>query len=85
MANTLINLRPYSIEHVGSTSVPRLAAKPVIDVDIVVRDSELEPIKAALTSNSGYVYEDMGVPLSHAFQESAAVPTSDLYVCVEGC
>jgi GrpB-like predicted nucleotidyltransferase (UPF0157 family) len=28
-----------SIEHVGSTSVPGLAAKPVLDIDIVVADS----------------------------------------------
>ena len=26
-----------SIEHVGSTSVPGLAAKPIIDIDVVVR------------------------------------------------
>jgi GrpB-like predicted nucleotidyltransferase (UPF0157 family) len=27
------------IEHVGSTSVPGLAAKPVIDIDLIVEDS----------------------------------------------
>jgi GrpB-like predicted nucleotidyltransferase (UPF0157 family) len=31
------------IEHVGSTSVPGLAAKPIIDMLVVVRDSADEP------------------------------------------
>lgn len=31
-----------SVEHVGSTSVPDLPAKPIIDVDITVRDPEVE-------------------------------------------
>lgn len=29
---------PVSVEHVGSTSVPGCAAKPIIDVDVVVDD-----------------------------------------------
>ncbi|MFF0154300.1 GrpB family protein [Micromonospora sp. NPDC005203] len=28
-----------SLEHVGSTAVPRLAAKPVVDVDLVIEDT----------------------------------------------
>jgi GrpB-like predicted nucleotidyltransferase (UPF0157 family) len=31
-----------AIEHVGSTSVPGLAAKPIIDVDIVVRAADVK-------------------------------------------
>lgn len=31
-----------SVEHVGSTSVPDLPAKPIIDVDVTVRDPEDE-------------------------------------------
>ena len=31
-----------AIEHVGSTSVPGLAAKPIIDVDIVVAEQDVE-------------------------------------------
>src|SRR5688500_4790397 len=30
------------IEHVGSTSVPQLAAKPIIDIDVLVEDSSDE-------------------------------------------
>ena len=30
-----------AIEHVGSTSVPRLAAKPIIDCDIVVAEEDV--------------------------------------------
>lgn len=35
--------RALSIEHVGSTAVPGLWAKPVIDVDLTVADSADEP------------------------------------------
>ena len=31
------------LEHVGSTSVPGLAAKPVIDIDLTVADPDREP------------------------------------------
>jgi GrpB-like predicted nucleotidyltransferase (UPF0157 family) len=34
IAVALVNL-PVSIEHIGSTAIPQLAAKPIIDIDIV--------------------------------------------------
>ncbi len=33
------------IEHVGSTSVPGLTAKPVIDIDITMEATQMEPVK----------------------------------------
>jgi GrpB-like predicted nucleotidyltransferase (UPF0157 family) len=50
------------IEHIGSTSVPGLAAKPVIDLMAAVRDlrdaTDREPALAAL----GYALVDTGMP-----------------------
>lgn len=40
---TALGERAVRIEHVGSTSVPGLAAKPVIDIVVVVADSADEP------------------------------------------
>jgi GrpB-like predicted nucleotidyltransferase (UPF0157 family) len=36
---TALGSRAFAVEHVGSTSVPGLAAKPVIDIVLVVADS----------------------------------------------
>ncbi|MFK4836445.1 GrpB family protein [Microbacterium sp. ZW T2_14] len=73
-----------SIEHVGSTSVPGLAAKPVIDIDVVVRREDLPATITALVA-AGYTHRgDLGV----ADRESMAAPDDDprrnVYVCVEG-
>src|SRR5215204_5568208 len=38
-----------AIEHIGSTAVPGLAAKPQIDVDVIVRRDDLNDALAALT------------------------------------
>lgn len=43
------------IEHVGSTSVPGLAAKPVIDMVLVVCDSSDEDAYVPRLENAGYV------------------------------
>ena len=43
------------IEHVGSTSVPGLMAKPVVDVLLVVADSADEPRYAPQLEAAGYV------------------------------
>jgi GrpB-like predicted nucleotidyltransferase (UPF0157 family) len=38
-----------AIEHVGSTSVPGLAAKPIIDIDVLLRCSSDLPCDRAIT------------------------------------
>jgi GrpB-like predicted nucleotidyltransferase (UPF0157 family) len=43
------------LEHCGSTSVPGLAAKPIIDMVLVVRDSADEPSYAPQLESAGYV------------------------------
>jgi GrpB-like predicted nucleotidyltransferase (UPF0157 family) len=55
------------IEHVGSTAVPGLCAKPVIDVMVGVRSLvESEPAKDVLSAN-GYQYSDYRSDVSHWF------------------
>jgi GrpB-like predicted nucleotidyltransferase (UPF0157 family) len=46
--------RARQIEHVGSTSVPGLAAKPVIDIVLVVADSADEPSYVPDLEAAGY-------------------------------
>jgi GrpB-like predicted nucleotidyltransferase (UPF0157 family) len=43
------------IEHVGSTSVPGLAAKPVVDIVLVVADSSQEDAYLPALEAAGYV------------------------------
>jgi GrpB-like predicted nucleotidyltransferase (UPF0157 family) len=44
-----------AIEHVGSTSVPELAAKPIVDIDVVVEDSGDEASYLPAIVQAGYV------------------------------
>ncbi len=44
------------IEHVGSTSVPGLPAKPIIDIDLQVRDSEAEQAYVPALEQAGYTH-----------------------------
>jgi GrpB-like predicted nucleotidyltransferase (UPF0157 family) len=73
-----------SIEHVGSTAVPGLAAKPVIDLDAVVRAAEVPAAISAL-ERIGYRHEgDLGVEGREAFHQPPDAPRHHLYVCAEG-
>ena len=47
--------RALRIEHTGSTSVPRLAAKPIIDMLLVVTDSADEDKYVPALEGAGYV------------------------------
>lgn len=44
-----------ALEHVGSTAVPGLPAKPVIDIDVIVDDPENEDAYIPALSSLGYV------------------------------
>ena len=79
-----------AIEHVGSTSVPGLWAKPVIDIDVIVAAKNV-PLAIERLATIGYSHQgDLGVPGREAFKR--VTPSSSrgevnhhLYVCVEGC
>lgn len=74
-----------SVEHVGSTAVPGLAAKPVIDIDVVVRTPSSVPDAIACLSTLGYVHRgQLGVEGREAFRPPASLPRHHLYLCVEG-
>ena len=47
--------RALLVEHIGSTSVPGLVAKPIVDVLLVVRDSADEPAWLPDLEAAGYV------------------------------
>lgn len=73
------------IEHVGSTAVPGLAAKPIVDIDVLLAaDGTLREAIARL-GNVGYRYEGtLGVPGREAFRPPADLPYHHLYVCHPG-
>lgn len=72
------------IEHVGSTSVPGLAAKPTIDIVIRLRAARDLPAAIRRLARLGYVHEgDFGVIGREAFATPAGYGPHDhhLYVC----
>ena len=74
-----------SIEHVGSTSVPGLAAKPIIDMTIIVPGPADVPIAITRLAKAAYVHRgDLGVTGREAFQAPEGLPAHHLYLCVAG-
>jgi GrpB-like predicted nucleotidyltransferase (UPF0157 family) len=51
----ILGARALLVEHVGSTSVPGLAAKPIIDIVLAVADSADEPAYVPAMEAAGYV------------------------------
>lgn len=57
------------VEHVGSTSVEGLAAKPVIDLDVVIDNYDVLPAIIKRLEDQGYEYQgNMGIEGREAFQ-----------------
>ena len=73
-----------TVEHVGSTSVPGLAAKPVLDIDVIVEEPDVRAAVAALEA-LGYVHRgDLGVTGREAFLAPDDDPRRHVYVCRAG-
>jgi GrpB-like predicted nucleotidyltransferase (UPF0157 family) len=74
------------IDHVGSTAVPGLAAKPIIDMDIVLADETNVQAAVQALAALGYRWRgDLGVPGRQAFtlQGANELPPHHLYLVVE--
>jgi GrpB-like predicted nucleotidyltransferase (UPF0157 family) len=70
------------IEHVGSTAVPGLPAKPIIDLDVVIPMRSDLPEVITRLGTLGYRHEgDLGIPGREAFASPVATPAHHLYVC----
>lgn len=76
---------PYvAIEHVGSTAVPGLAAKPVIDIDVVVQRPDVEAASTVLVSLGFEPRGEIGIPDRWAFWEPNRLAGTNTYVIVAG-
>ena len=77
-----------SIEHVGSTSVKGLSAKPIIDIDVVIKDRSMLGEVCAALRTIGYEHEgDKGIPGREAFDYEGKEHLMEhhLYVCAADC
>lgn len=73
-----------AVEHVGSTSVEGLCAKPCIDIDVVIRDRLIFDELVKRLAKIGYVHEgDLGIKDREAFKYSDKphLAKHHLYVC----
>ena len=85
LEKALAQVEYISIEHIGSTSVPGLPAKPIIDIDIVVTHAN---VHQAIAACEAVGYENLGqrnIPGRYSMRAYNNKPARNLYVCVEGC
>ena len=72
------------IQHVGSTSVMGMSAKPCIDLDVVISDEAALPAVIRGLADIGYIHEgDLGIKGREAFKytDKPHLQAHHLYVC----
>ncbi|MBQ2720780.1 MAG: GrpB family protein [Clostridia bacterium] len=72
------------IEHIGSTSVEGLSAKPCIDIDIIIENYSVFDNVVEKLNEIGYIHEgDLGIKGREAFKYSDKpyLQNHHLYVC----
>ncbi|MGB6553702.1 MAG: GrpB family protein [Candidatus Binataceae bacterium] len=79
-------LGEVDILHVGSTSVPGLAAKAIVDIDVVIDSEDALPLTIQRLATIDYRFEgDLGVSGRYAFAPPRGLPRHHPYVCVRDC
>lgn len=73
-----------AIEHVGSTSVPGLAAKPVIDCDIIVAGPDVPAASRVLETLGFTPLGELGIPMRWAFAAPERFGRTSTYVVADG-
>ena len=74
------------IEHVGSTSVEGMSAKPIIDIDIVIKDHSIFDAVVNGLNSIGYIHEgNLGIKDREAFKylDKPHLQRHHLYVCTQ--
>ena len=72
------------VEHVGSTAVVGMSAKPCIDIDVIIGDYSVFPAVVAKLATVGYLHEgDLGIKDREAFKynDKPHLMAHHLYVC----
>lgn len=73
-----------TVEHVGSTSVEGLSAKPIIDLDVVIDNYDVLPSIIERLEKAGYEHEgNLGIEGREAFERTCDndLMKHHLYVC----
>lgn len=74
-----------AVEHIGSTAVMGLAAKPIIDIDVVVPSRSDVPNAVARLATLCYTHQgDLGISGREAFERPPRSTPHHLYLCVCG-
>lgn len=71
------------IEHLGSTSIPGMIAKPIIDIIIVIEPERWEEMKSLLEVLGYYYRGNQGIEQREVFRlnDESILPLHHLYVC----
>jgi GrpB-like predicted nucleotidyltransferase (UPF0157 family) len=83
--DALLGDRVLDIQHIGSTSIPGMAAKPLIDIDVIMPTAADVIDACPLMEAAGY--EPRGNRYDadiFAFMRRTATPRQRIYLCPEG-
>ncbi|MDJ0717944.1 MAG: GrpB family protein [Prochloraceae cyanobacterium] len=78
---TAIGKDILDIQHIGSTSIPGIIAKPILDIAIAVTNFEAAAVCIQPIENLGYIYMgEYGLPRRHLFTKGDLIRTHNIHM-----